>query len=183
MHPGIAMVKNTRRRSTCEKASNCVHFSRSRCCFAHAMDAKIAKNRRKFVQSDHEKYEARCCNGKRHTPSTDLRKCIKMRSFLSFQVLLCSRHGCKNRSKSSKTGFCMDPTNFRFKIHEISAIGAKCYLNVAKSAPDMKIMEFCKVLPGRAQNVISHALLKGPHRGFSVIFVDFTILLHFSTSF
>ena len=58
----------------------------------------------------------------------------------------------------------MDPTNFRFKIHEISAIGAKCDLNVARSAPDMKIMEFCKVLPGRAQNVISHALLKGPHR-------------------
>ena len=39
----------------------------------------------------------------------------------------------------------MDPTNFRFKIHEISAIGAKCYLNVARSVPDMKIMEFCKV--------------------------------------
>ena len=77
----------------------------------------------------------------------------------------------------------MDPTNFRFKIHEISAIGAKCYLNVAKSAPDMKIMEFCKVLRGRAQNVISHALLKAPHRGFSMIFVDFTILVNFSTSF
>ena len=89
----------------------------------------------------------------------------------------------QNHSKSSKTGFCMDPTNFRFKIHKISAIGAKCYLNVARSVPDMKIMEFCKVLPGRAQNVISHGLLKGPHRGFSVIFVDFTIFLHFSTSF
>ena len=68
-------------------------------------------------------------------------------------MLLCSRHGCKNRSKSSKTVFCMDPTNFRFKIHEISAIGAKCYLNVARSAPDMKIMEFCKVLLDRAQNI------------------------------
>ena len=59
---------------------------------------------------------------------------------------------------------CMDPTNFRIKILEISTLGAKCYLNVARSAPDMKIMEFCKVLPGRAQNVISHGLLKGPHR-------------------
>ena len=49
----------------------------------------------------------------------------------------------------------MDPTNFRFKIHEISAIGAKCYLNVANSAPDMKIRIFCKVLPRRAQNAIS----------------------------
>ena len=141
---------------------------------------KIVEN---SLQSDHNKYEARCCNGKRHTPSTDLRKCIKTRSFLSFQVLLCSRHECKNRSKSSKTGFCMDPTNFRFKIHEISTIGAKCYLKVARSVPDMKIMEFCKVLPGRAQNGDFYAFLKAPHRGFSVIFVDFTILLHFSTSF
>ena len=31
--------------------------------------------------NDNEKYEARCCNGKRHTPSTDLRKCVKMHSF------------------------------------------------------------------------------------------------------
>ena len=43
------MVKNARRRLTCENASNCVHFCRSRCCFAHAMDAKIAQNRRKFT--------------------------------------------------------------------------------------------------------------------------------------
>ena len=49
MHPGLTMIRNARRRLTCEKASNCVHFCRSRCCFAHAMDAKIAKNRRKFT--------------------------------------------------------------------------------------------------------------------------------------
>ena len=49
MNPGITIVRNARRRLTCEKASNCVHFCRSRCCFAHAMDAKIAKNRRKFT--------------------------------------------------------------------------------------------------------------------------------------
>ena len=42
------MVRNARRRLTCEKASNCVHFCRSRYCFALARDAKIAKNRRKF---------------------------------------------------------------------------------------------------------------------------------------
>ena len=43
------MVKNARRRFTCENASKCVHFCRSRCCFAHAMDAKIAQNRRKLT--------------------------------------------------------------------------------------------------------------------------------------
>ena len=47
--PGVAMVKNARRRLTCENASNCVHFCHSRCCFAHVMDAKSAQNRRKFI--------------------------------------------------------------------------------------------------------------------------------------
>ena len=63
--------------------------------------------------------------------------------------------------------FFMDPNNFRLKINEISMLGAKCYLNVLRSAPDMKIIEFCKVLPGRAQNMIFNAFLKAPHRGFS----------------
>ena len=53
-------------------------------------------------QNDHKKYEARCCNDQKHTPSTDLRKCSETRSFLSFPVLLCSRHGCRIRSKLSK---------------------------------------------------------------------------------
>ena len=39
-------------------------------------------------------------------------------------------------------GFRMDPTNFLVKIHEISTPGAKCYLDVANSAPDMKIYIF-----------------------------------------
>jgi len=43
--------------------------------------------------------------------------------------------------------FGMDPSNFRMKIHEISALGAKRYLNVTKIVPDVKIMFFCKVLP------------------------------------
>ena len=77
----------------------------------------------------------------------------------------------------------MDPNNFQLKINEISMLGAKCYLDVARNAPDMKIIEFCKVLPGRAQNLISYVFLKAPHRGFSVIFVDFTILRDFSASF
>ena len=45
------------------------------------------------------------------------------------------------------------------KIHEISALGAKYYLNVVRSAPDMKIALFCIVLPGRAPNTIFHRLL------------------------
>ena len=42
---------------------------------------------------------------------------------LSFSILLCS----------------MDPINFRYKIHEISTLGAKCYLDAVKSFPEMKI--------------------------------------------
>ena len=44
-----------------------------------------------------KKYRVRCCNGQKPTPSLDLRKRIKTRSFVSFPVLLCSHHGCKNR--------------------------------------------------------------------------------------
>ncbi len=43
----LAMVRNARCRSTCEHASKRVDFCRSRCCFAHAMDAKFVQNRRK----------------------------------------------------------------------------------------------------------------------------------------
>ena len=60
---------------------------------------KIVEN---SSQNDHKKYESRCCNDQKHTPSTDLRKCSETRSFLSFPVLLCSRHACRIRSKSSK---------------------------------------------------------------------------------
>jgi len=62
---------------------------------------KIVEN---SAQNYHKKYEARYCNGQKHTPSPDLRKCIETRSFLSLHVLLWSRHGCKiaqNRRKSS----------------------------------------------------------------------------------
>ena len=40
--PGLAMIKIARCRTTCKIASKRVHFCRSRCCFAHAMDTKIA---------------------------------------------------------------------------------------------------------------------------------------------
>ncbi len=49
-----------------------------------------------------KKYRIRCCNGQKPTPSLDLRKRIKTRSFLSFPVLLCSHHGCKNRENLYK---------------------------------------------------------------------------------
>ena len=55
--------------------------------------------------------------------------------------------------------FCMDPNNFRIKIHEISVLGAKRYQNVAKNAPDMKIQVFSKVLPRRGQNTTFCAFL------------------------
>ena len=37
---GVAMVKNPHRRLTCKNSWKRVHFCRSRCCFAHAMDRK-----------------------------------------------------------------------------------------------------------------------------------------------
>ena len=43
----VAMARNARGRSTCEHASKRVDFCSSRCCFAHAMDAKFIQNRRK----------------------------------------------------------------------------------------------------------------------------------------
>ena len=65
-----------------------------------------------------------------------------------------------NRFKTrSFSGFPIDPSNFRVKIHEISMLGAKRYLNVTRSAPDVKITLFCKVLPGRGQNVIFRRFL------------------------
>ena len=67
-----------------------------------------------------------------------------------------------NRFKTrSFSGFGMDPSNFRMKIHEISALGAKRYRNVTKSVPDVKITLFCKVLLGRAQNCIFRRFLWG----------------------
>ena len=47
-----------------------------------------------------KKHRFRSCNAQKRTPSTDLQNCIKTRSLLSLPVLLCARHGCKNRSKS-----------------------------------------------------------------------------------
>ena len=70
-----------------------------------------AKMHLKSPQNEHEKTWPRCCNGQKRTPSLDLRKCIKLRSFLSFPVLLCSRHGCKNCSKSSKIHYKMTTKN------------------------------------------------------------------------
>ena len=70
-------------------------------------------------------------------------------------------------------GFCMDPINFRVKIHEISTPGAKCYVDVVKNIPDMEIRTFRKVLPGRGQNTNFYAFSKGTDRGFSRILADF----------
>ena len=49
-----------------------------------------------------KKHKFRSRNAKKRTPSTDLQNCIKTRPLLSLPVLLCARHGCKNRSKSLK---------------------------------------------------------------------------------
>ena len=40
----------------------------------------------------------------------------------------------------------VDPSNFQMKIHNISALGAQCYRNVARSAPDVKITLFLQTV-------------------------------------
>ena len=44
---------------------------------------KIVEN---STQNYHKKCEARSCNGQKRKPSSDLQKCIRMRSFFSFPV-------------------------------------------------------------------------------------------------
>ena len=78
----------------------------------------------------------------------------------------------------------MDPSNFRMKIHEISALAAKRSLDVIRSAPDVKITLFRKVLPGRAQNVIFwifvgyRSRISDDFRGFSHISSFLRVILN-----
>ena len=101
MVPGVAMVKNARRRFTCENASKRVHFSRSRCCFAHAIDPKIVQNRRKFSIKRRKQMRCPVSQWSKTHAVERTAKIIKARSCLLFPVLLCSRNVCENRSKSS----------------------------------------------------------------------------------
>ena len=73
-----------------------------------------------------KKHALRFCNGQKRTPLLDLRKCIKTRSFLSFPVLLCSRHGRRNCSKSSKIHHKMI-TKMRLRELDVDFFG--CHLN------------------------------------------------------
>ena len=61
---------------------------------------KVLKIVENSSQNGHKKYEARCCIGQKHAPSTNLRKYIETHSFLSLPMLLCSRHACKIAQKS-----------------------------------------------------------------------------------
>ena len=61
-----------------------------------------AKMQLKSSQNEHEKTCAPVSQWPKTHVVAGLRKYIKTRSFLSFPVLLCSRHECKNHSKSSK---------------------------------------------------------------------------------
>ena len=85
------------------------------------------------------------------------------RGFQRFCMFLHVLLNASRRQLASKgvhsRGFHIDPINFELKIHEISALGGNRYLNVVRSAPDMKIALFCKVLPGRVPNTIFHRFL------------------------
>ena len=78
-------------------------------------------------------------------------------NFMMFCIALNASRSRMHSKCVHFAAFCMDPINFRIKFHEISALGAKCDLNVANSAPDMKISAFCKVMPTLAQNANFHA--------------------------
>ena len=68
------------------------------------------------------------------------------RKFHDFGQLL---HGSRKQFASRLIdfgGFGMDPVDFELKIHEISAFCPKCYRDVARSDPELKIHVFCKVL-------------------------------------
>ena len=98
------MIKNACRRLTCENASKRINCLRSRCCFPYAMDEKSIKIAENSSQNYHKKYEARSCNGKKRTPSTDLRKNIETRYFCCSRC--CFAHAmdakiAQNRRKSS----------------------------------------------------------------------------------
>ena len=64
------------------------------------------------------------------------RFCMFLHVFLNASMMQLASRRVHSR------GFHIDPINFELKIYEISALGAKCYLNVVRSAPDMKITTF-----------------------------------------
>ena len=66
------------------------------------MTPKCITNQREMTM---KKHRFQSYNGKKRTPSTELRNCMKTRSFLSFPVLLCSSSACRNRTKSSKNKY------------------------------------------------------------------------------
>ena len=102
MTSGVAMVKNARRRRLMKMHRNAVIFVVPAFALLTSWMQKSFKNVKNSPKNDHKKYEARFCNGQTRASSADVRKCIKTRSFLSLPVSLCSRHGCKIPSKSSK---------------------------------------------------------------------------------
>ena len=71
------------------------------------------------------------------------------RSFENLAILKVFLHASRLQIASKPInfhGFRVDPIDFELKIHEISALRPKCYLNVTRTAPDVKINEFGEVL-------------------------------------
>ena len=85
------------------------------------VDPKRVQIRRKM---NTEKHGFRFRNGKKYTPSLDVPKCIKMRSFLRFPVLLCSGKMCRNHVKLRKNIAKLYPKNAHpgFAIAELTAL-------------------------------------------------------------
>ena len=135
------MVKNARRRRLMKMHRNAVIFVVPAVALLTPWMQKLFKIVENSSQNDHKKYEARCCIGQKHAPSTDLRKCIETHSFLSLPVLLCSRHGCKiaqNRRKSSMGA--SDPSKIseiRPKIEKSPKKTIKKFQSTINNAPTL----------------------------------------------
>ena len=67
------------------------------------------------------------------------------RIFENVTILDAVLHGSREQFASRPvdfSGFRMDPDDFELKIHEISAFRPKCFLDVARSDPELKIHVF-----------------------------------------
>ena len=109
MHKTLAWTRFSRVKNAWKNDENCFM------CHSYTLDGfadecqkscKIYPKRAPILRQMNTKtHEPRCRNGKKHMSSTDMRKCMETRLFLSFPVLLCSSSGCQNRTKSSKNWY------------------------------------------------------------------------------
>ena len=102
IHPGLAMVKSRAVDRRAKMHTNAFIFVVPGVALLTPWMQKSLKIVENSPKNNHKKYEARSCNGQQYTPSADLRKCIKTRSFYRSRCCFAHATDWKNRSKSSK---------------------------------------------------------------------------------